>query len=105
MATEQNRPTYVFVGTYTWMQPYPRGRADGIYVFRMDPASGDLTLLHTEPNVLNPTYLTVDAQHQFVYAVNAVEEMDGVPGGGLNAFAIDQRTGALTWLNRQSTKG
>ena len=44
-------------------------------------------------------------QLPILYAVNAVPEIDGHEGGAVGAYAIDPATGALTFLNRQSTCG
>ena len=96
---------FVFTGAYTGFPPHARGRADGVTVFRMQPETGALTHVFTQPGVDNPTFLAVSANHRFLYAINAVSEVDGVPGGAVEALSIDQETGALTYLNRESTIG
>ena len=96
---------FVYVGNYTRIEPYVRGKADGINVYRMDATSGAMTLLQTAPGALNPTFLALDPAQRHLYAVVAVPEIDGHPGGAISAYAIDQATGHLTYLNRQSTGG
>jgi 6-phosphogluconolactonase len=71
----------------------------------MDPVSGALTLVHTVADVPNPSFLALHPSRRYLYAVNAVPEIDGHPGGAVSAFAIDPATGALTFLNRQSSHG
>jgi 6-phosphogluconolactonase len=105
MATGSQSPIFVFVGAYTGFPPHARGRAEGIDVFRMNPDTGSLSHVFTQPKVDNPTYLAVAADHRFLYAVNAVPEVEGVPGGAVEAFSIEQQTGALTFLNRETTIG
>ena len=99
------KKTIVYAGNYTRIAPFARGRADGINVYSLDPASGALSLLQTASGVMNPSFLAIDAQQRFLYAVNAVPEIDGHAGGAISAYAIDPVTGYLTYLNRQSTGG
>jgi len=105
MATGSEAPIFVFTGAYTAFPPHARGRAEGVDVFRMNPESAALTHVYAQPKVDNPTYVTVTRDHRFLYAINAVPEVEGVPGGAVEAFSIDQQTGALTFLNRESTIG
>ena len=98
-------PPFVYVGTYTSIAPEPRGRGKGIYVYRLDPASGALTFVALTPDVPNPSFLTVHPDGRTLYAANEVTELDGQPGGAISAFAIDRETGRLTFLNRQPSHG
>ncbi|MGH9883474.1 MAG: lactonase family protein, partial [Pyrinomonadaceae bacterium] len=54
---------------------------------------------------VNPSFLTIDGSRQYLYAVNEVGEFSGKPGGAVSAFAIDSRTGNLTFLNQQTSSG
>ena len=96
---------FVFVGAYTGFGPNRRGKAEGIDVFRLDSANGDLTHVETVPGVENPSFLTVHPTRRFLYAVNGSPSIDGQPGGAVSAFAIDPETGHLTFINRQITTG
>jgi 6-phosphogluconolactonase len=93
----------VYIGTYT--TPAAQGRAVGIYTYRMAPSSGALTLASKIPRVTNPSYLVLHPNQRHLYSVNEVKEMARQPGGGVSAFAIDPDTGALRYLNRQSSHG
>jgi 6-phosphogluconolactonase len=95
----------VYVGTYTRIGPTRAGQAQGIYVYRLDPASGALTLASKIPKVVNPSYVVLHPNGRYLYAVNEIQTMDRKPGGGVSAFAIDLETGALRYLNRQSSHG
>ncbi|NQT19820.1 MAG: lactonase family protein [Planctomycetes bacterium] len=92
----------VFVGTYT-----TRGsvRSEGIYVYRMDPASGALKLDSVAKGVVNPSYLEIGPKQRYLFAVNEVGEFAGKPGGGVSAFSIDPKTARLTPLNQQPAHG
>lgn len=87
---------FVYVGAYT---APPMGKAEGLDVYRLDPASGALARVQTVPGVVNPSFLALDPQERFLFAVNEVER------GGVSAFARDPATGELTPLNEQPTHG
>ena len=95
----------VYVGTYTKRLPHVQGKADGIYVYTMDSATGNLTLTHSVSDITNPSFLTLDPTQRYLYAVSEVEETDGTTGGAVCAYAVDPATGALTFLNRQRSHG
>src|SRR5579884_293013 len=95
----------VFVGAYTGFGPNRRGKAEGIDVFRLNPDSGALMHVATAPGVENPSYLAVDPTCRFLYAVNGSPTIDGQPGGAVSAFAIEQASGRLQFINRQPTTG
>lgn len=86
----------VYVGTYT-----RSGRSEGIYVFRQDPVSGKLSLLHSVAEV-DPSFLTFDPRQQFLFAVS---EGLGIDGGAVASFKVDGSTGELTPLSHQPSLG
>jgi 6-phosphogluconolactonase len=96
---------FAYVGNYTRLAPYPRGHADGINVYSLDPSSGAMTLIQTVQGAINPTFLALDSTKRRLYAVNAVPEIDGHSGGAISAYAVDPLSGRLTYLNRQSSGG
>jgi len=100
----------VYVGTYS--EPIlfgtgqvVQGKGKGIYSFRLDPATGQLTPHGLTENVRNPSYLCFDKARRYLYAVNELKEFEGQFGGGISAFRIDQETGALTHLNSKPSRG
>jgi len=88
------------VGTYT----LPPGKAEGIYIYRMNLESGELTRLNSVATV-NPSYLVLDGSKRHLYAVNEVADLGGASAGGVSAFAINGPTGGLQFLNQQSSLG
>jgi 6-phosphogluconolactonase len=90
----------VIVGTYT---EHEGSQSRGIYVYRMNPSSGELTLEREVKNVLNPSYLELHPHGGFLYAVNEVQSFVGEEGGGASAFSI--HSGELSLLNHASTYG
>jgi 6-phosphogluconolactonase len=83
----------VYVGTYTG------GKSEGVYVFRLDAASGKTTAPELAAKTENPSFLAISPDRRFLYAA-------GETGGGtVSAFAIDAATGKLAFLNRESSEG
>ena len=89
----------VYVGTYT------SGKSEGIYLYRLNLASGELRHVATTRGVKDPSYLTLSSSRRYLYAVNEVEEFTGKKSGAVSAFAVDQRTGDLRLLNQQPSMG
>ena len=48
-----------------------------------------------------PASLALDASERFLYAVNEVDEYEGLPSGTVEAYAIDGAEGSLRLVNRQ----
>jgi len=90
---------FVYVGTYT------RKESEGIYIYRMDPESADLEPVGKVTNIKNPSFLAIDPQKRYLYAVNEIQSFAGEKTGAVSAFSIDQKTGELTLLNTQPSKG
>lgn len=89
----------LYVGTYTEKD------SKGIYAFRFDAASGDLTSAGLAAETANPSFLAVDPNHRFLYAVNEVPKYQGAASGAVSAFAIDPGSGKLTLLNEVPSRG
>jgi 6-phosphogluconolactonase len=106
IVTELERSkTYAFVGTFTTQKHYVKGSGAGIYVYEVEPNSGSMSLAHVVRGVVNPTFLALDAGQRFLYAVNDLDEASVPAAGTVSAFAVDSKTGALAFLNRQPSHG
>jgi 6-phosphogluconolactonase len=90
----------LLVGTYT------SGSSHGIYVYRFDSATGQVTPVSSVQTV-NPSYLVVTRDDRYVYAVNELPGDNGPANerGGISAFSFDPRAGQLTFLDRVSSEG
>src|SRR5713226_6658842 len=86
-----------YVGTYG-------ENSKGIYSFRFDPYSGDLTPIGLAAEVANPSFLAIHPNRKFLYAVSELGN-DGKTNGSVTAFAIDRASGMLTKLNTVSSGG
>jgi 6-phosphogluconolactonase len=90
---------FVYLGTYTGQ------KSKGIYAYRFDAATARLTSLGLVAELVSPSFLAVHPNRRFLYAVNEVAKYEGQEGGAVSAFAIDRRTGKLSFLNSVSTRG
>jgi len=89
----------MYVGTYTGPE------SKGIYAFRFDPSSGKAAPLGLAAESVNPSFLAVEPQQRFLYAVNEVSDYKGEKSGGVSSFSIDRKTGKLTFLNEVASRG
>ena len=65
---EPGRELLLYVGTYT------TGKSEGIYLYRLDFASGELRHVGTTKGIVNPSFLTLAPNRRYLYAVNEVDE-------------------------------
>jgi len=94
--------TYLmYVGTYT----EDGSKSKGIYAYRYDPATAEITSAGLAAETVNPSFLAVHPNHRFLYAVNEVGNYKGQKSGAVSAFAIDRVTGKLTLINQVASKG
>ncbi|HSJ01587.1 MAG TPA: lactonase family protein, partial [Verrucomicrobium sp.] len=97
----------VYIGTYTGAKN-ARVESQGIYAFGFDSATGKLEPLGLAGEVKNPSFLAISPSKKFLYSVSEAPtntEPGKPPTGGVSSFAIDQKTGKLTLLNKQSSEG
>jgi 6-phosphogluconolactonase len=74
----------------------------GISAYRLDLQSGTTEFLGLTEGIDNPTFLDVAPDGA---SLSAISEVAGWNEGDVSAYAIDQSTGALTYLNKQPTRG
>lgn len=101
LAKEHGKSYLLFVGTYT----NTKAGSKGIYAYRYNASSGQLTSLGVAAETENPSYLAVDPTHRFLYAVNELQEYQGAKSRAVTAFAIDRKTGKLSKLNEVASRG
>jgi 6-phosphogluconolactonase len=94
--------TYLFyVGTYT----EDGSKSKGIYAFRLDATTSEITPLGLAAETTNPSFVALHPNGRFLYAVNEVGNYKGPNSGGVSAFSIDRATGKLTFLNELPSRG
>jgi 6-phosphogluconolactonase len=96
---------YIFyVGTYT-ADDGKATQSKGIYAFRYDAATAEITPLGLAAETTNPSWVVVHPNGNFLYATNELKDYKGLNSGGLSAFSIDHATGKLTFLNEVASRG
>src|ERR1700676_4132132 len=89
---------YAYVGTYT-----PNG--GGIYLFRLDKASGALTQLQVFDDIRNPSWLVTNPAQTRLYAVSEIDNYQGARNGAVVSYAIDSETLQIKRLGAVSSGG
>lgn len=90
---------HFYIGTYT------SGKSEGIYLYRLDATTGEMSHVSTTKGVVDPSYLALDHRGKYLFAVNEVTDFGGKKSGAISAFAINQGTGDLRFLNQQASAG
>ncbi|MDQ3062107.1 MAG: lactonase family protein [Acidobacteriota bacterium] len=98
---KNSKEMLVYIGTYT----SGKSKSEGIYIYKLNLASGALESYKTVKNVVEPSFLAIDKSKKYLYAVNETVEYEGKQSGAVSAFAINQKTGDLEFLNKQPSLG
>jgi len=93
--------SFFYVGTYT----ENGSSSKGIYVYRYDTATHEITSLGLAAETTNPSFLAPSPNGRFLYAVNELGNYKGPNSGGVSAFSVDHATGKLTFLNEVQSRG
>ena len=99
--SQNSKDMHLYVGTYT----SGPSKSEGIYLYRFDARNGRITPHNIVKGVQEPSFLAIDRRRRFLYAVNETLDFQGQKSGAVSAFAIDQRTGSLSFLNKQPSMG
>ena len=90
-----------YVGSYT----EDGSKSKGIYAYRFDAATQEITSLGLAAETTNPSFVALHPNGRYLYAVNEVRDYKGPNSGGVSAFSIDRATGKLTFLNEVPSRG
>ncbi|MCC8410665.1 lactonase family protein [Mucilaginibacter sp. UR6-1] len=83
----------LIVGAYT------TDNSKGISVYRFYAETGRLAYLSQSDDVPNPSYLCIDKDKKFVYAVSETDN------GEIYAYSFEPKGGVLTFINKQKSGG
>ena len=84
-----------YVGNYT-----NKTASKGIYQFNFDPATGKMSALELAGETKDPSWVIVHPSGKFLYAAN-----ERGKDSTISAFAIDAKSGKLTFLNQLPALG
>lgn len=98
--------TICFVGGYTKHgPPGGGGNGQGIAVFEMDRGTGALIPVTTFTDIASPSFITLSADHRYLYALSEIGDYDKSGSGSLTAFEVNRQTGSLRKINTVSSCG
>ncbi len=89
----------VLIGTYS------SADEPGIFVCDWDEGEGSLHLVQKQEGVKNPSFLAKHPTKPWLYSVSEGGAFRGTAGGGVVAYAWDERSGQLQPLNDRPTGG
>jgi 6-phosphogluconolactonase len=87
----------LLVGTYTNSKSC---ESNGIYVYDFNTVSADYKLKSATKKVINPSFLTVASDNNWVYCVNENRKQSDI-----SAFRLDTKSGVLHFVNKQNSEG
>ncbi|MBB6372468.1 lactonase family protein [Chryseobacterium shigense] len=92
-----SQKTYVFFGSFN------RDKAtEGLYVYQLDTIKGKLSKVTSVKGILNPSFLTLSPDAQYVFACT---ESKTPNAGSVSSFAFNPEDGKLTFINSQKSGG
>jgi len=99
-AQKATQKTYwVYLGTYTG----PKSK--GIYSYRFNESTGRTAAPAVAAETTNPSFLAVSPNHRFLFAVNEEADYSGGKTGAVSSFAVDRKTGKLTFIDQVPSRG
>jgi 6-phosphogluconolactonase len=100
LSAQRSPDYYVYIGSYT-----NSNTAKGIYVSEFDSSSGALSVPRLVAESISPNQVWVAPNGRFLYAANWQGSTDTTPANTISAYAIDTRTGGLTFINKVGSGG
>jgi 6-phosphogluconolactonase len=91
----QSQKLNLLIGTYT-----TSCESKGIYVYNFDTTTADFSFKNVAENSINPSYLTVSKDNNYVYSVN-----ENGPESTVSSYSYIPSSGKLDLINRLSSKG
>jgi 6-phosphogluconolactonase len=85
----------LLIGTYT-----NSCESKGIYVYHFDSNTGNFNFKNATDNIINPSYLSVSKDNNYVYSVN-----ENGAESTVSSFGYNSSSGKLDLINKQSSKG
>lgn len=89
--------TYLFVGSYNDTK-----EKEGIYIYKMDMTRGNLEKVCTFSGIMNPSYLVLSPDGQYIYACS---ETRTAGMGSVSSYRFDRKQRAISLLSKQPGGG
>jgi 6-phosphogluconolactonase len=94
---QPTKQTLAFIGSYA------DAKNPGVYTAQFDTNTGSLRLTHNVNGLQNPTFLTIDAVNNRLYALGEGVGAEGQKCGAASAYTINLESGELSLLNKVLT--
>lgn len=91
----QENKLNLLIGTYT-----SSCESKGIYVYEFDTNTAEFSFKNASSSIVNPSYLTISNDNQFVYSVN-----ENGADSKVSSFKFNSENGAINFMNSQDAKG
>lgn len=90
-------------GSYVFFGSFNRDKTtEGIYVYQLDTLNGGLSKVTTVTGILNPSFLTLSPNGEFIYSCT---ESKMPHAGSVSSFKFDKDNRTLTYINSQPCGG
>ncbi len=97
--SSHNYMQLVFIGTYTG------NGSEGIYSCQFDPEDGRTTQPILVAKSDNPSFIVIDKEGKFLYAVNEVDNYDENSSGAISVYELVKGSGKLNLIQQVSSLG
>lgn len=89
----------VYIGTYA------PATEPALFLYTLNMQTYTLTYKEGYAGITNPSFLALDRQHGYLYAVSEIGTTPAEKDGAVASFRIAPQTGSLTPINQQPTHG
>lgn len=90
---------YLYIGTYSDRET-EKGTSRGIYCYKFEESTGNLSFHGSVDDSFNPTYLALSKNGRMLFAADEQDEV-----GMLSAYSIDGESGQLRFIARKEFPG
>jgi 6-phosphogluconolactonase len=87
-----------------FVSSFASGEKGAIHALRLSLATGQLTPVTKTGQVENPFFIAISPNQEYLYSIHATQ-FGSQAEEQVAAYVIDPKSGRLTFLNRQSTRG
>ena len=100
----QTLPTALADEPLVFISSFAAGDKGAIQAYQLDSKAGVLNPIHRTDGIENPFFIAVSKDGRFLYSIHA-KTFGGKEPEQVAAYVLKGRTGEMTLLNRQSTRG
>jgi len=100
----------LYIGTYTEPIKFGTGeilqsKGKGIIAADFNAEDGKLEIIHVNEGIENPSFLTLNSDGTYLFAVNELKVWEAAESGTVSSFKVERESGRLEFLSRRLTYG